>query len=123
MERKNLDSDLYHYRARVRSVYDGDTCTLDIDLGLGIWVQGEKVRLYRIDAPEVRGSEREAGLQSRDFLRETIDGRDVLIETIKDTKGKYGRYLAEIWLEQPDGSYANVNDRMVSAGHAEYRDY
>lgn len=119
----DLDKALYRYRAVVRSVYDGDTCTLDIDLGLGTWVHGEKVRLSRINAPEVRGDEREAGLKSRDFLRETIDGHDVVIETITDTKGKYGRYLAEIWLKQPDGCYANVNDLLVSAGQAVYREY
>jgi hypothetical protein len=25
---------LYHYKAKVTSVYDGDTCTVDIDLGI-----------------------------------------------------------------------------------------
>jgi micrococcal nuclease len=123
MERTRLDSDLYHYRAHVCSVYGGDTCTLDIDLGLGTWVHGEKVRLHRIDAPEVRGEGRAAGLRARDFLRATIDGRDVIVETVKDTKGKYGRYLAEIWLGQPDGGYINVNDLLVASGHAVYREY
>ena len=47
-----MDAGLYRYRALVRSVYDGDTCTVDIDLGLGCWVHGEKIRLYRINAPE-----------------------------------------------------------------------
>ncbi len=28
------DTYLYHYNAKVISVYDGDTCTVDIDLGL-----------------------------------------------------------------------------------------
>ncbi len=87
---------LYSYKAVVRSVYDGDTCTVDIDLGLGTWVHGEKIRLYRINAPEVRGVERPAGLKARDFLRSLIDGKEIFIQTIKDRKGKYGRYLGEI---------------------------
>jgi micrococcal nuclease len=123
MELTFSDSDLYRYRALVRSVYDGDTCTLDIDLGLSTWVRGESVRLCRINAPEVRGPERPEGLKSRDFLRETIDGREVIVETIRDTKGKYGRYLAEIWLQQPDGGYANINDLLVGKGYAEYKEY
>ncbi len=53
-----MKENLYHYRAVVVSVYDGDTCTVDIDLGLNTWVRGEKLRLYRINAPELRGSER-----------------------------------------------------------------
>ena len=81
-----METSLYHYKAVVRSVYDGDTCTVDIDLGLGTWVHGEKLRLYRINAPEVRGVEREAGLRSRDFLRGQIDDREVYIQTIKDKK-------------------------------------
>ena len=114
---------LYHYRARVTSVYDGDTCTVDIDLGLSVQLKSEKIRLSRINAPEVRGEEREAGLASRDFLRKQIDGKDILLETIKDRKGKYGRYLGEIWLESPQGEWHNINDLMVEKGYAVYRDY
>jgi micrococcal nuclease len=117
------DQDLYRYRAVIRSVYDGDTCTVDIDLGLGIWVHGEKLRLVRIDAPEVRGETRPAGLAARDFLRERIDGQEVIVQTVKDSKGKYGRYLAEIYRRAADGEWVNVNDELVSHGHAIYRDY
>ncbi len=113
---------LYHYRGRVTSVYDGDTVTVDLDLGLKTWVSGEKLRLYRINAPEIRGEERPAGLVSRDFLRALVQGKSVLVETIADKKGKYGRYLAELWIERDD-SWQNVNDLLVQAGHAEYRDY
>ncbi|MFN2152920.1 MAG: thermonuclease family protein [Anaerolineales bacterium] len=118
-----MNENLYHYRATVTDVYDGDTCTVDIDLGLKTWVRGEKVRLYRINAPELRGVERPEGLKSRDFLREQIDGKDVIIQTIKDRKGKYGRYLAEIWLQADDGEAININDLLVKNGFAVYKDY
>ncbi len=114
---------LYRYKAVVRSVYDGDTCTVDIDLGLKTWIHGEKLRLYRINAPEVRGAEQEAGLRARDFLRSQIDDKEVYIQTVKDRKGKYGRYLAEIWLDAEDGTAINVNDLMVAQGHAVYKEY
>jgi micrococcal nuclease len=117
-----LKQHLYHYRAQVTDVYDGDTCTVDIDLGLSTWVRGEKVRLNRINAPELRGAERAAGLKSRDFLRELIGGKDVLLHTHKDTKEKYGRYLGELWVEK-DGAWLNVNDEMVSRGFAVYQKY
>ena len=39
---------LYQYNAVVTSVYDGDSCTVDIDLGLHTWIHGEKIRLIRI---------------------------------------------------------------------------
>jgi len=114
---------LYHYEAVVRSVYDGDTCTVDLDLGLNVWLRGEKIRLHRINAPEVRGAEREAGLRSRDFLRNQIDGQSVVLQTIKDKKGKYGRYLGELWMETLEGASINVNDLMVAEGFAVYKDY
>ncbi len=114
---------LYHYRADVLSVYDGDTCTLNIDLGLDQWSHNQKIRLARINAPELRGAEREAGLAARDYLRERIDGRQVWIQTIKDRKGKYGRYIAEIWLEEEPEVFVNINDALVGAGHAVYHEY
>ena len=118
-----METTLYHYRALVTEVYDGDTCTLDIDLGLSSWIRGEKIRLYRINAPEIRGAERPAGLLSRDFLRSKILDKEVLIETVKDKKGKYGRYLADIWLRHEDGTWINVNDLLVQQGYAVYKDY
>ncbi|HEY9812699.1 MAG TPA: thermonuclease family protein [Candidatus Sericytochromatia bacterium] len=115
--------DLFNYRAIVKAVYDGDTCTVDIDLGMKVWIHGEKLRLCRINAPEIRGEQREAGLAAGEFLRKQIDGKQVFIETIKDSQEKYGRYLAEIWLENQNGQWININDLMVSQGHAVYKTY
>jgi micrococcal nuclease len=114
---------LYFYRAQVTYVYDGDTCTVNIDLGLHAWAHDEKIRLARINTPELRGEEREQGLLARDFLREQIDGKEILIETLKDSKGKYGRYLGEIWLETLPNEWTNINDMLVENGHAQYVTY
>lgn len=118
-----LNQSLYHYHVIITSVYDGDTCTADIDLGLHTWIRGEKLRLARIDAPELRKETMEAGLASRDFLKSLIESKEVTVQTIKDRKGKYGRYLAEIWLPDEKGNLKNVNDVMVSKGFAVYREY
>lgn len=50
---------MYRYRAKVKSVYDGDTCTVDIDLGFHITLRDIKVRLYGVDTPELRGGTKE----------------------------------------------------------------
>ena len=105
---------MYEYRAYVRKVYDGDTITVDIDLGFGIILQGQKIRLLRINTPEIRGQEREEGLKSRNFLREKVGSKWVKIKTEKDKKGKYGRWLAEVWIDS-----TCVNDLLVSEGLAE----
>ena len=104
----------YQYRAVITEVYDGDTVTADIDLGFDIWRRNEKLRLWGIDAPEVRGQEREAGLKVRDDLRERLIGREVTICTIKDRTGKYGRYLVRIF----DGP-ESINLWLEDTGRAE----
>ncbi len=112
------ENSFYLYKAVISSVYDGDTVTADIDLGFHVWIHDEKLRLSRINAPEVRGKERPEGLISRDWLREKIQGKAVVIKTVKDKKGKYGRYLIEIIL---DG--VNINDELVKNKLAEYKSY
>lgn len=113
---------LYNYRAKVISVYDGDTITVDIDLGMDIWIRKQKIRLANIDAPEVRGEEKEEGIKSREWLRDKILGKEVVIQTIKDKRGKYGRWWGEVWLEE-DYEYANINRLLVAEGLAEEVDY
>lgn len=118
-----MDKQLYHYKAKVVSVYDGDTCTIDIDLGLHTWIRGEKIRLNRINAPELKGKDRMKGLASRDFLKSLILDKEIIIETIKDAKEKYGRYLGEIWLKDKNGNFININDEMVKNKFAKYQKY
>ncbi len=103
----------YTYRAVIVSVYDGDTVRADIDLGLGIWCRGQTLRLYGIDAPELRGGERIDGLATRDALRELILDRDVILRTHKDARGKYGRWLADIYRNG-----VHVNQYLINAGLA-----
>lgn len=109
---------MYEYNATVTKVYDGDTITVDIDLGLNMIFTGQKIRLFGIDTPEVRGDEREEGLKSRDWLQGMILGKSILIRTIKDKKGKYGRYLGKIYI----GNLC-LNDELVTLGLAEYVTY
>lgn len=42
---------MYEYRAFVRKVYDGDTITVDIDLGFEVLLKNQKLRLYGINTP------------------------------------------------------------------------
>lgn len=114
---------MYEYRAEVVSVYDGDTIRVNVDLGLGVTNKGNDgkgviIRLFGINTPEIRGDEREDGLVSRDYLRGLILGKRITLKTIKDTTGKYGRYLGKIYL-----GGLNVNEDLVTKGYAEYHDY
>ena len=45
---------MYEYRAKILRVVDGDTVDVDIDLGFGVWMHKERVRMMGIDTPESR---------------------------------------------------------------------
>ena len=108
---------MYEYKATVTKVYDGDTITVDFDLGFGIILKKQKIRLLGINTPEVRGSEKPQGIISRDALRQRILGKVVTIKTSKDKKGKYGRWLGEVFVEDE-----NINQWLISEGYAkEYK--
>jgi micrococcal nuclease len=108
----------YTYRAEIVEVYDGDTVTARVDLGFRVSVMA-RVRLSRINAPEVRGVERERGLRSRDWLRERLIGGKVILRTEKDKQEKFGRWLGEIW----DDEGECINDTLVLLGLANYAEY
>ena len=105
--------DLYTYKARCVSVYDGDSITLDIDLGFNHWMLNQKIRLLGIDTPEIRGPERPGGLVSAERLRGLIEGKDVLMVSHRDRTGKYGRWLATIYLGN-----TNINQLLLEEGWA-----
>lgn len=119
-----VKSKLYHYTAHVTDVYDGDTITVDIDMGMGIWQRAVRIRLWRINTSEVRGSEREQGLAVRDYVRSLILDRDILLRTILDKRGqdrtgKYGRLLGEVLVEENDGRMLNINQLLLDEGLAQ----
>lgn len=113
---------MYEYRAIVKEVYDGDTITVEVILGFGVY-KTEVLRLSGIDAPELKGDERPYGLVSRDKLRELILGQEIIIKTYKDKKEKYGRYIADVYLKHPETGVFCVNDWLVENKLAVYETY
>ena len=45
---------MYHYKAKLLRVVDGDTIDVDIDLGFDVWLRKQRIRLAGIDTPESR---------------------------------------------------------------------
>ena len=43
---------MYEYNCKMVRVVDGDTVDVDIDLGFGIWMRNQRIRMYGIDTPE-----------------------------------------------------------------------
>ena len=107
---------MFEYKCKVTKVVDGDTVDVDIDLGFGVWLRDQRIRLYGIDTPESRTSdpsEKLYGKAATEFLKKWLDGGDVTIKTHKDERGKFGRILGELWVFD-----TNVNRKMIEEHHA-----
>ena len=112
----------------LEKVVDGDTIDVSIDLGFDVCTK-QRVRLLGIDTPESRTrdlEEKKFGLLSKKKLREwclkavASEKDDIEIELRcpeKDSRGKFGRILAEVWVSE-DGEWTNVNKWMCDNGFA-----
>jgi len=103
------------YEAVVTKVYDGDTITLSIPLGFNNVLVNQKVRLYGINAPELKGETKPQGLKSRDFLSSKVLNKTILLKVVK-LRGKYGRIIGEIYLPSSTSSTSSttsINQLLV----------
>ena len=112
---------MYEYKCTVNKVIDGDTVDVDIDLGFGIVLTDERVRIMGIDTPESRTRnkiEKLFGLAAKRRLKELLSKQCVLKTEInkdgEDMKGKFGRVLGDFIAA--DGRL--VTDIMIEEGHA-----
>lgn len=103
---------MYEYNCKIVRVVDGDTVDVDIDLGFGVVLSNQRVRLYGIDAPESRTRdliEKKFGLMAKEYLEREL-GEACVIRTQID-KGKYGRILGEFF--SLSNNNMTVNEKMV----------
>ena len=110
-------NNLYHYRATLERVVDGDTIDVKLDLGFDLHLQA-RIRFAGINAPESRTRdlvEKQKGLEAKRFVEDWLNGCEtIIVQTQLDKKGKFGRILGNIL--NADG--ACLNEEMVSLGHA-----
>ena len=107
---------MFEYKCKLVRVVDGDTVDVDIDLGFGVWLRKQRIRLYGIDTPESRTSdpiEKVYGNAAKDFLVKWTGAGELRIKTHKDAKGKFGRILGELWTFD-----TNINQTLVDNHHA-----
>tara|TARA_B100000676_G_C18077609_1_gene848778 strand:+ start:1794 stop:2189 length:396 start_codon:yes stop_codon:yes gene_type:complete len=107
---------MYEYRCKLVKVIDGDTIDVDIDLGFGVWLKKERVRLVGIDTPESRTrdlEEKKYGLAAKEFLIKWTGAGELRLKTQKDKTGKFGRILGELWTFD-----TNINQKMIEEHHA-----
>jgi len=109
---------MYEYNIAITSVYDGDTITGDLDLGFYTTLRQQKFRLIYIDTEEIKNKDeilKSKAIEARDFLRNLVEGKACKIKC--HGKDKYGRWLAELFIEGYDKS---ANQILLDEGLAKH---
>ena len=117
---------MYEYKCKVTRVVDGDTVDIDIDLGFGVWLHKERVRIYGIDTPESRTRdkvEKGFGLLAKEFVKGFVKGSSVILRTQKyDAKGKFGRILGDIIVDDKSLSETMIQEHHAVAYHGQSKE-
>ena len=114
---------MYEYGCQVDRIVDGDTVDVILDLGFSI-LHKCRVRLYGIDTPESRTrdlDEKARGKLASKFLADAINnGKKVVLRSkLKDSKGKYGRVLGEIVVDDININVSMIENYLAVAYHGQ----
>ena len=88
---------MFEYNFNLVKIVDGDTVDIDIDLGFGVWLKNQRIRIMGIDTPESRTSdpiEKKYGLLAKDQVIKYL-ANCTKFRSYKDEKGKFGRILGD----------------------------
>ena len=120
---KKIKMDKYIYRAKLVKVVDGDTVDALIDVGFDIWFK-KRIRFKGVDTWESRTrnlEEKKLGLKAKartKELLEKISSKPGLFRIKSYGVGKYGRVLADIYIQDSEGNHIWVNNTLIKEGHA-----
>jgi len=117
---------MYEYRAKVIKVVDGDTVDVDIELGFGVVLADERVRIMGIDTPESRTRDKVEDLfgeaakaRVKELLSEDVILKTEVSKSGEDMKGKFGRILGDFMVERfENGKAERLTDILIEEGHA-----
>lgn len=119
----------------VRAI-DGDTVVLrlereyvqEIDFGFYIYDRSTFLkttevifRLNGLNTPEVVGEQKARGLLAKAALEELLRSGQIRVRSLKPDKYG-GRFLADVWVQQPDKPEISVTEYMIESGHAKSYD-
>lgn len=110
MNNRDIKSQLYTFKAKCVRVIDGDTIVIDLDLGMRIKKENERVRLLNVDTPERRQKNYE---EAKQFTTECVEGKDIYVQTYKNDN--FSRFLANVYYEI-DNEIRCLNDDLKNRG-------
>ena len=114
---------MYEYSCKIVRVVDGDTVDVDIDLGFGMWMHKERIRLHGIDTPESRTRdlvEKKFGLEAKKMVETYMPvGSTQTLVTVQDKAGKFGRILGKFKIyDGKEDRQTTLNEWMIENHYA-----
>jgi micrococcal nuclease len=112
---------MYHYKAHLVRVIDGDTIELRVDVGFHTYVQ-KKFRVLGVDTPELRGGTEETkakAKEAKNFVMQVLNpAHHIWVRTMKPDS--FGRWLADVtYMNVMDGVERNLAQELIENGHGE----
>ena len=113
---------MYEYCCQVTRVVDGDTVDANIDLGFDI-SYFSRIRLFGIDTPESRTrnkDEKLRGLLAKEYIVNALaNGKQIVVKTALEKKGKYGRVLGSLVVDGLDLNQDMIGKHLAVAYHGQ----
>ena len=107
---------MFEYNFKLVKVVDGDTVDIDIDLGFGVWLKDQRIRLMGIDTPESRtrdDEEKKFGLLAKEEVIKYL-ANCKKFKSFKDEKGKFGRILGDFEVyDNRAGRWMGLSEALI----------
>lgn len=109
------------YRAKYIHNFDGDTCTLLIDLGMNTFSE-QSIRLKDVWCEEISTRSNKA-IHAKNYLCNLLmDADEIRVKTFKNKNNKdiksFERYIGVIWIKGNNSEWECVNDELVNCNLA-----
>jgi len=106
---ENTYDKMYTYNAKVVDITNGDTVVVDIDLGFGVWLRKQIVRMGQINNTELN-------FAAQDFLKDLVLNKNVLIRTKKRDDEDCNTWMGNVFLKD-NNTLIDVRDKMTTEGY------
>jgi micrococcal nuclease len=110
---------MYEYKCYTIKVVDGNTIDAQVDLGFNVLIR-QRIKLYGVNVGDIKSyneHEKNQALAAKSKLTDLI-GKEFICQTIVNKRGKIGRTLGKVFVEQEDGSLLDINQKLIDEGVA-----
>jgi micrococcal nuclease len=108
---------MYEYKCHTIRVVDGSTVDAQVDLGFNVLIR-QRIKLFGVDSGDIKSnneSERNRAMDAKARLTELL-GKEFICQTIMNKRGKVGRTLGKLFVEDENGTLTDINKKLIDEG-------